>query len=155
MITARRGWNRFLSTETSLRLRKTLSFGAKLESSRDVTERPCISMNSVMFGPYSLETRKDLLKRLLNVQKGRGSWTKCRRHAHQQRRIRDDPEPWRLEEQDRRGLDPTIYREVIGQDLEWISYEIPAFSVEEKLTLEAICSEALCSGCDCSEALGS
>lgn len=94
------------------------------------------------FGPYNLETRKDLLKRLLNVQKKVGDRGP---NADGMLISKDELEMirslWRLEEQDWEDSVPAIYREVIGQDLEWISYEIPAFSVEEKLTLESICTK--------------
>jgi len=94
------------------------------------------------FGPYNLEARKDLLRKLLKVQKTVGQRGP---NADGMLISRDELEMirslWRLEEQDWEDSVPKIYREMIGEDLEWISYEIPAFSVEEKITLENICAK--------------
>jgi DNA sulfur modification protein DndC len=46
---------------------------------------------------------------------------------------------WRFEEADWEDSVPRIYREVFGSDLEWASSELPAFSADEKGTLERIC----------------
>jgi DNA sulfur modification protein DndC len=46
---------------------------------------------------------------------------------------------WRLEEHDWADSVPTIYREVVGEPVEWIRYETPIFSSDEQDTLRAIC----------------
>jgi DNA sulfur modification protein DndC len=92
------------------------------------------------FGPYNLDARKDLLRQLFEVQKKVGHRSP---NADGMLISKDELEMirslWRLEEQDWEDSVPKLYREVIGEDLDWISYEIPAFSVEEKSTLESIC----------------
>jgi len=92
------------------------------------------------FGPYNLDARKDLLKQLLEVQKKVGHRGP---NADGMLISKDELEMirslWRLEEQDWEDSVPKLYREVTGEELDWISYEIPAFSVEERSTLENIC----------------
>lgn len=94
------------------------------------------------FGPYNLDARKDLLRRLLVVQRTVGDRGP---NADGMLISKDELEMirslWRLEEQDWEDSVPKIYREVMNEDLEWISYEIPAFSVEEKITLGTICTK--------------
>jgi DNA sulfur modification protein DndC len=96
------------------------------------------------FGPYTLEARKDLLMQLLKVQKKVGN-----RDPNSGRGLisKDELEfirsLWRVEEQDWEDSVPRIYREVMGKDLEWVPYEIPAFSIEEKVVLENICATHL------------
>jgi len=94
------------------------------------------------FGPYTLEARQDLLRRLLQIQKVAGA-----RSPNADGRLISKEELeiirriWRVEEQDWDDSVPKIYREIIGDDIEWVSDELPAFSSEERQTLADICSK--------------
>lgn len=94
----------------------------------------------IVYGPYKLSVRKDLLRRLLEVQK------KVRTDGpnptetlitapelHEIRRL------WRSEAQDWEDSVPKIYEQVMGEALDWVPDEVPAFSSEERETLNSIC----------------
>lgn len=94
-----------------------------------------------IYGPYRMEQRKKLLRTLLATQKQIRSRGPKRDEAlissdelEQIRRI------WRTEEQDWEDSVPKIYREATGEDLDWIADELPAFSAEERKTLDLICA---------------
>jgi DNA sulfur modification protein DndC len=93
------------------------------------------------WGPYTLETRKDLLRRLLTVQKTVGSaGTNEDGQLVNKAELEAIRTLWRADEQDWADSVPKIYREVIGEDLEWTRYEIPAFSQDEQVALDVTCS---------------
>jgi len=94
----------------------------------------------IVFGPYKMDVRKDLLRRLLSVQK----------------RVRDEgPDPqeelitadelhlirriWRSEAQDWEDSVPKIVKDVLGDVIDWPVDEQVVFSVEERKILDAIC----------------
>lgn len=91
-------------------------------------------------GPYNLEFRQQLLRRLLEVQK------KIRAEGpnpHEQLIHSDELQHirrlWLWEEQDWADSLPKIYREVMGEELEWLADEQPVFSSEERHVLDGIC----------------
>jgi DNA sulfur modification protein DndC len=92
------------------------------------------------WGPYTIETRKDLLRTLLDVQKtvafneGHGDTELIRKSELEAIRAL-----WRLEEHDWADSVPQIYRDVMGRDIEWIRYETPVFSTDEQEALRVIC----------------
>jgi DNA sulfur modification protein DndC len=92
------------------------------------------------WGPYTIETRKDLLRTLLEVQK-----TVAANNGHEQTELirKNELEAirvlWRLEEHDWADSVPQIYRDVIQAETDWIRYETPVFSSEEQDTLRVIC----------------
>jgi DNA sulfur modification protein DndC len=92
------------------------------------------------WGPYTIEARKDLLRRLLEVQR---TIAAVEGHAETELIRKGEMEAiraiWRLEEHDWADSVPTIYREIIGTAVEWIRYETPVFSSDEQETLRAIC----------------
>jgi len=94
------------------------------------------------WGPYTLDTRKSLLRGLLEVQKKVG---KAGTNKGGDLINRDELEAirnlWRAEEGDWSDSVPAIYKEVIGEDIPWLRYEVPAFSAEELLVLNALCDE--------------
>ena len=94
------------------------------------------------WGPYTLGTRKALLKGLLEVQKkvGKAGTNKGGALINQEE-LEAIRNLWRAEEQDWSDSVPAIYREVIGEDLSWLRYEVPAFSVDEQLALNSICEQ--------------
>ncbi|HWO43444.1 MAG TPA: DNA phosphorothioation system sulfurtransferase DndC [Candidatus Eisenbacteria bacterium] len=94
----------------------------------------------IVYGPYKLDVRKNLLRKLLQVQKevraaGPNSQEQLIREEelHLIRRI------WRLEAQDWEDSVPKIYRDVMGEDLDWPVDEQVTFSADERATLDAIC----------------
>lgn len=92
------------------------------------------------WGPYTLQTRKDLLRDLLAVQQRATSFTE---HRDAMLITKDELEAirvlWRQEEGDWADSVPQIYRDVLGIDLRWIRYETPGFRDEEKALLKQIC----------------
>ena len=92
------------------------------------------------WGPYTLETRKSLLRGLLEVQKKVGS---AGTNRGGDLINRDELEAirnlWRAEEQDWSDSVPAIYKEMTGHDLPWLRYEVPAFSADELTVLDGIC----------------
>ena len=93
------------------------------------------------WGPYTLDTRKSLLRTLLGVQK-----TISRFETHEDAELIRKSELeairalWRLEEHDWADSVPKIYREVVGKSLDWVRYETSVFSADEQDTLQAICN---------------
>lgn len=94
-----------------------------------------------VYGPYKMEQRKKLLRTLLETQK------QVRSRGPDPRQMLITPEEleqirrlWRTEEQDWEDSVPKIYREVMGDDLEWAADELPVFSGEERRTLDVICA---------------
>lgn len=92
------------------------------------------------WGPYRLSTRKDLLRRLLEVQntvRKNGPNPKENLIGHDEleqiRRI------WRSEEQDWKDSVPKIVAETTGETTEWSKDERPGFGAVEKQLLDAIC----------------
>jgi DNA sulfur modification protein DndC len=90
-------------------------------------------------GPYKLDTRKDLLRKLLETEiairkegPNREERLITKGELEQIRRI------WRSEEQDWDDSVPKIYKQVTGQDLDWAADEQPAFSSEERNLLNTI-----------------
>jgi DNA sulfur modification protein DndC len=100
--------------------------------SKDGTPQP--------WGPYTIETRKDLLRKLLEVQRTVSSFEI---HAKTELIRKSELEMiraiWRLEEHDWADSVPQIYREVIGEPVDWIRHETPVFSSNEQDTLRVIC----------------
>jgi DNA sulfur modification protein DndC len=101
--------------------------------SKDGTPQP--------WGPYTIEARKDLLRGLLEVQR---TIATAEGHAKTELIRKGELEAiralWRLEEHDWGDSVPAIYREIIGESVEWIRYETPVFSSDEQETLRAICN---------------
>lgn len=94
------------------------------------------------WGPYTLETRKSLLRGLLEVQKKVGSaGTNTGGDLINHDELEAIRNLWRAEEQDWSDSVPAIYREMIGKDLAWLRYEVPAFSAGELVVLDAICEQ--------------
>jgi DNA sulfur modification protein DndC len=91
-------------------------------------------------GPYKFEYRKTILRRLLKtqveLQKDGPDPDLALISApelHEIRRI------WRTEESDWEDSVPKIYREVVGEDLDWLQDELGTFSSFERNILDEIC----------------
>jgi DNA sulfur modification protein DndC len=92
------------------------------------------------WGPYTLDTRKSLLRGLLEVQRKVGqSGTNENGSLINKQELEVIRTLWRMEEHDWADSVPRIYRDVLGTELEWVRYETPAFSADEETILKAIC----------------
>jgi DNA sulfur modification protein DndC len=94
----------------------------------------------IVFGPYKLEVRKDLLRRLLSVQKrvcsegpNPAEELISTEELHAIRRI------WRSEAQDWEDSVPKIVGEILGDVIDWPIDEQPVFSAKERKLLDTIC----------------
>lgn len=95
----------------------------------------------IVYGPYKLEVRKDFLRRLLEVQKRiRATGPNSQEELISVNELHAIRRLWRTESQDWEDTVPRIYREVLGDDIDWPSDEIRAFSSEERRTLDEICA---------------
>jgi DNA sulfur modification protein DndC len=91
------------------------------------------------WGPYTLDTRKALLRRLLEVQKIIGeAGTNENGGLINKAELEAIRTLWRVEEHDWADSVPAIYRAVLGKSLDWVQYEIPVFSTDEQAILGAI-----------------
>lgn len=98
--------------------------------------------NKVIWGPYKLDVRKDVLTRLLKAQQqvrasGPDPAIKLISDAelHEVRRL------WRTEEGDWEDAVPRIYREIVGEDLEWIDEDGAGSTALDSRVLEAVSAE--------------
>ena len=92
-------------------------------------------------GPYLLQARRDFLRELLTIEKnikeqGRDMELITRPELHLIRRewLRDPNEPDWIDSL------PSIYREVYGEDLDWVEDDAGAFTKEDSQTLEHLSS---------------
>lgn len=91
-------------------------------------------------GPYKFDFRKHLLRQLLETQKQvRANGPNPNEELISKGELEEIRKLWRTELQDWEDSVPRLYREVVGEDLDWITYEHPAFSPEERSALETIC----------------
>lgn len=93
-------------------------------------------------GPYYLDVCKDILRKLLEAQRSISSKSEgqdvnliSEAELHEIRRL------WRTERQDWADSVPTIYREVMGADLEWVIDDSPNFSNEDREVLQRLCEQ--------------
>jgi DNA sulfur modification protein DndC len=94
-----------------------------------------------VYGPYKMDQRKKLLRVLLETQNQiRAKGPKSNETLITAEELEQVRRIWRTEEQDWEDSVPKIYREVTGEDLDWIADELPAFSSEERKTLDHICA---------------
>lgn len=96
----------------------------------------------VIPGPYRKEVRKDMLRRLLEVQLSVQQYGPnpteqliSDDELHEIRRI------WRAEFPDWEDSVPRIYEEVTGETLAWVQDDIGTFTAEEYRLLDEICQD--------------
>ena len=93
-------------------------------------------------GPYEFSVRKEFLRKLLETQK------QVRREGpdpnavliseaelHEIRRI------WRTEESDWEDSVPVIYRQVVGEDLDWVRDDVTALTAKDQGILKEVCKK--------------
>src|SRR5574340_941064 len=97
---------------------------------------------TIIPGPYKRDVRKDLLKRLLEVQKQiRRSGPNPDEELIRFDELEQIRRLWRTENQDWEDSVPRIYREVMGEDLPWSTDEHPGFTSEDKTLLDSIANQ--------------
>jgi DNA sulfur modification protein DndC len=94
----------------------------------------------IVRGAYKLKVRKDLLRRLLTVQKRvRAEVPNPQEELISAAELHTIRRIWRSEAQDWEDSVPKIVREVLGDVIDWPVDEQPVFSTEERRILDAIC----------------
>jgi DNA sulfur modification protein DndC len=91
------------------------------------------------WGPYTFETRKNLLRQLLKTQLAMNALSGESSILILHEELEAIRSLWRLEEQDWLDSVPAIYKEIIGQDAPWTKYDSHLFSSEDKNLLDQIC----------------
>lgn len=98
--------------------------------------------DKVIPGPYRETTRKEMLRRLLQVQKLVQEYGPdpnmqiiTEDELHEIRRI------WHMEFPDWEDSVPAIYEEIMGETLNWLQDDVGTFSAEEYRILNDICRE--------------
>ena len=94
------------------------------------------------WGPYKLSTRKDLLRRLLEVQnRVRAEGPNPEEELIGVDELEQIRRIWRIEEQDWEDSVPRIYSETVGKDVEWARDEQPGFGASERQLLQELCRQ--------------
>jgi len=90
----------------------------------------------IVYGPYKLEFRKRLLRKLLELQaQVRSEGPNANETLITDGELHEIRRLWRSELQDWEDSVPNIYRAVTGQELAWLQDEQPMFSGEEQRLL--------------------
>ncbi len=98
--------------------------------------------NKIVWGPYKLSFRREILRRLLSAQ------MRVRQNGpdpeaalisvdelHEIRRM------WRTEEGDWEDALPEVYRDVVGGDLDWVGEDTTGSRALDRRVLEEVCAE--------------
>lgn len=97
---------------------------------------------SLMPGPYKFEVCKDMIQRLLEIQKDiRKNGTDLKFTIVSDDELHEIRRLWRNERQDWEDSLPLIYRQVMDQDLEWIQDDLGAFTAKESCLLNEVCTQ--------------
>jgi DNA sulfur modification protein DndC len=97
---------------------------------------------AIVPGPYKLAFRKDLLRKLLQTEvQIRKSGPDPDERLISKAELEQIRRIWRTEAQDWEDSVPKVYREVTGEELDWIADEQPAFSATERELLDGICAK--------------
>jgi DNA sulfur modification protein DndC len=93
------------------------------------------------WGPYTFETRKNLLRQLLKTQAAMNQISGRSNALIRHDELEAIRTLWRQEEQDWSDSVPAIYSEVLGTRPGWTEYDAHLFTGEDKKLLEDICSK--------------
>lgn len=94
-------------------------------------------------GPYRIEFCKKLLRMLLETQqKVRAEGPDPNIELITSPELEEIRKIWRTERQDWEDSVPQIYRDVVGEKLDWIEDDLGTFTAADKALLETLCSEA-------------
>lgn len=91
------------------------------------------------WGPYTFETRKNLLRQLLLTQKAVQEQSGVDHVLIQQPELEAIRALWRVEEQDWADSVPIIFRQTLGKDLEWLKVDTPLFQMDDRQLLDKVC----------------
>lgn len=91
---------------------------------------------------YTMETSRDMLQRLLNVQKTvQASAPNGEGHLISTEELMEIRRIWRNERQDWDDSVPTIYQDVYGETLNWSTDDDGVFASDQRALLEGLCKE--------------
>ena len=94
-------------------------------------------------GPYTMEFCKKLLQMLLETQqKVRAEGPDPEIELITLPELEEIRKIWRTERQDWEDCVPLIYRDVVGEKLDWIEDDLGTFTASDKALLEELCSDA-------------
>ena len=96
----------------------------------------------VVPGPYKLQIRKELLRKLLDVQEQvRDNGPDANTELILPEELREIRRIWRMEEQDWEDSVPKIYLEATGRELDWVFDDVTNFSTGDEQLLGKVCSQ--------------
>jgi DNA sulfur modification protein DndC len=92
---------------------------------------------------YKLRFRKHLLRKLLETEREVNELRDDDEYLELIRKeeLKEIRQLWRTEEADWEDSVPKIYEEVMGEELDWVTDDLGAFSGEEAEILEEVCAE--------------
>ncbi|MCW4003719.1 MAG: DNA phosphorothioation system sulfurtransferase DndC, partial [Candidatus Bathyarchaeota archaeon] len=91
-------------------------------------------------GPYTLEVRKKILTTLLKAQVDVSKNPNYKLNLILPEELFEIRRLWRTKEGDWEDSVPRIYREIMGNDLEWLQDDV-RFSLKDKFLLQQICAK--------------
>lgn len=95
---------------------------------------------TVVPGPYKIQVRKGLLRKLLEVQEQvRREGPDSNATLILQEELCEIRRIWRMEEQDWEDSLPKIYLEVTGRDVDWVHDDVTSFSTGDEQLLREVC----------------
>jgi DNA sulfur modification protein DndC len=98
--------------------------------------------NKIIWGPYKMEVRKDILRRLLQAQaKVRAEGPDKQIKLVSDEELHEIRRRWRSEEGDWQDSIPQIYRELVGEDLDWVDDDLAGSSALDSRILSGVCDE--------------
>jgi DNA sulfur modification protein DndC len=95
----------------------------------------------LIWGPYKFEFRKDLLRRLLSIQKLIQDKEDAELELIDTGELHEIRRLWRTEAGDWEDSVPKIFREVFGRDLAWKENDEAIFDQDSAALLESVCEE--------------
>ena len=99
--------------------------------------------NKVIWGPYKLDIRKDILARLLKAQQQvRASGPDPQQKLISDAELHEIRRLWRTDEGDWEDAVPRLYREIVGADLDWMDEDSAGSSSLDGRVLESVCTAA-------------
>lgn len=98
--------------------------------------------DKIIWGPYKLEVRQEILRRLLKAQKSvRENGPDASLYLITEAELHLIRHLWRKEEGDWEDSIPGIYREVMGADLDWVNEDMAGSTAGDSGVLDAVCTE--------------
>lgn len=97
--------------------------------------------NKVIWGPYKMEVRKEILRRLLQAQNSiRKEGPDPTASLISMEELQEIRRIWRAEEGDWEDSIPKLYREATGEDAEWLAEDEASGSALDGDILQQVCS---------------